>query len=106
MEVHCYLAWDAETREAALFDTGWSAEPILKEIQEHGLTLKHLFITHTHHDHIAALTPMWKQFPDVELHSSSPTRRNASNRPEQVVELGTLQITARTPGHATMGQHT
>ena len=105
MEVHCYLAWDAETRETALFDTGWSAEPILKEIQEHGLTLKHLFITHTHHDHIAALTPMRKQFPDVELHSSSPNApEHQRNRPEQVVGLGALQITAReTPGHADDG---
>ena len=52
MEVHCYLVWDAATREAALFDTGWSDEPILALLQENELTLKHLFITHTHHDHV------------------------------------------------------
>src|SRR5262249_28461337 len=27
--VHCYLAWDEVTREAAVFDTGWDAAPIL-----------------------------------------------------------------------------
>jgi len=105
MEVHCYLAWDAETREAALFDTGWSPEPILKEIQEHGLSLKHLFITHTHHDHIAALTPVRKLFPEVELHSSSPNApEQQRNHPDQFVELGALQINVReTPGHADDG---
>ena len=105
MEVHCYLVWDAETREAALFDTGWSAEPILKEIQEHDLSLNHLFITHTHHDHIAALTQIRKLYPEVELHSSSPNApERQRNCADQVVELGVLQITAReTPGHADDG---
>ena len=39
MEVHCYLVWDDATREAALFDTGWSADPILALLQEKKLTL-------------------------------------------------------------------
>ena len=105
MEVHCYLLWDAATREAALFDTGWSAEPILALLQENELTLKHLFITHTHHDHIAAMTPIRKQFPDLALHSSSPNApEEQRNQPGQAVELGGLQITSReTPGHADDG---
>ena len=105
MEAHCYLLWDAATREAALFDTGWSAEPILALLQENELTLKHLFITHTHHDHIAAMTPIREQFPDLALHSSSPNApEEQRNQPGQVVELGSLQITSReTPGHADDG---
>ncbi len=105
MEVHCYLVWDDATREAALFDTGWSADPILALLQENELTLKRLFITHTHHDHVAALTPIRKQFPDLALHSSSPNApKGQRNQPGQVVELGSLQITSReTPGHADDG---
>ena len=34
MEVHCYLVWDEETLEAALFDTGWNHEPILELIKK------------------------------------------------------------------------
>ena len=34
IEVHCYLVWDEVSREAALFDTGWDAAPILKLIAE------------------------------------------------------------------------
>ncbi len=105
MEVHCYLVWDAATREAALFDTGWSDEPILALLQENELTLTHLFITHTHHDHVAAMTPIRKQFPNLALHSSSPNApEEQRNQPGQVVELGGLQITSReTPGHADDG---
>ena len=105
MEVHCYLVWDAATREAALFDTGWSDEPILALLQENELTLTHLFITHTHHDHVAAMTPIRKQFPDLALNSSSPNApEEQRNQPGQIVELGGLQITSReTPGHADDG---
>ena len=105
MEVHCYLVWDATTREAALFDTGWSADPIVALLDENDLTLKRLFITHTHHDHVAALTTIRKQFPDVVLHSSSPNAPDEQrNKPGQVIELGGLQVTSReTPGHADDG---
>ena len=105
MEVHCYLVWDTASGEAGLFDTGWSAEPIVTLLNENNLTLKHLFITHTHHDHIGALTPLRKQFPDAALHSSSPNAPDDQrNKPGQVTELGSLQITTReTPGHADDG---
>ena len=53
--VHCYLVWDEVTREAAVFDTGWDAAPILKMVEENQLQLKHVFITHTHPDHMAGL---------------------------------------------------
>src|SRR5262249_16937346 len=52
--VNCYLIWDEVSREAALFDTGWEAKPILDLIEENQLALRHIFITHTHDDHIAA----------------------------------------------------
>jgi hypothetical protein len=44
MAVHAYLVWDEVTREAAVFDTGFDAAPILALIDEHGLQLKHIFI--------------------------------------------------------------
>src|SRR5262245_24255206 len=44
--VNCYLVWDEATRDAALFDTGWEAKPVLAAISENQLQLRHLFITH------------------------------------------------------------
>jgi hydroxyacylglutathione hydrolase len=55
MTVNAYLVWDAATREAALFDTGANARPALNFLAKEKLTLKYLFITHTHTDHIADL---------------------------------------------------
>jgi len=105
MAVHCYLVWDEVTREAALFDTGWNADPIFDIIAANGLAPQHLFITHSHTDHIAALDAVRARFPKIHLHTGSrsapPQHRN---RPGDFVHLGSLRITHRdTPGHAEDG---
>jgi len=103
--VNCYLIWDEVSREAALFDTGWDAQPILKTLDENQLTLRHLFITHTHDDHIAALAAIREKFPKVRLHSSSKNAPvDQRNRANDFIHLGSLRITNRpTPGHAEEG---
>jgi len=55
MAVNSYLVWDDKTKLAAAFDTGASAEGILDMVESEGLTLRYIFITHTHDDHIADL---------------------------------------------------
>lgn len=105
MAVHCYLVWDEVTREAALFDTGWNAEVIFKLIDENQLSLKHLFLTHGHHDHIAALDPIRARFPKLFLHTDTKAAPpQHKNRRNDCLHLGSLRITNReTPGHAEDG---
>ncbi len=103
--VHCYLVWDEVSREAALFDTGLDAVPVLETLDSEGLTLKHVFITHSHYDHIEALPQIRGRFPKVRVHSGSknapPEQRIRSN---DFIHLGSLRITNRdTPGHAEDG---
>jgi glyoxylase-like metal-dependent hydrolase (beta-lactamase superfamily II) len=105
MAVNCYLAWDEVSREAALFDTGWEAEPILNLIKENQLQLRHIFITHGHEDHVAALGGVREQFPKARLHSGAKNAPvDQRNRPTDFIHLGSLRITHRdTPGHAEDG---
>ncbi|MEI7728320.1 MAG: MBL fold metallo-hydrolase [Verrucomicrobiota bacterium] len=103
--VHCYLIWDEVTREAALFDTGLTPEPIFQAIQENDLQLKHLFITHSHFDHQQCLPAIREKFPRALLHTGAkealPQHRNRAN---DFLHLGSLRITNRdTPGHAEDG---
>jgi glyoxylase-like metal-dependent hydrolase (beta-lactamase superfamily II) len=105
LAVHCYLAWDEGSREAALFDTGWDAAPIFQLIEENGLTLRHLFLTHMHEDHVAVLGEVRAKFPKTHLHTSAksapPQHRNRAN---DFVHLGSLRLTNRdTPGHTEDG---
>lgn len=105
MTTNCYLVWDEATREAALFDTGFDAAPIFALIDQHGLELKHLFFTHSHHDHMAALGDVRKRFPKVKIHSDiqgAPVDQR--NRRNDCIQLGSLRITNReTPGHSEDG---
>jgi glyoxylase-like metal-dependent hydrolase (beta-lactamase superfamily II) len=103
--VNAYVVWDEVTREAAIFDTGWDAAPLLALVSENQLQLKHVFLTHTHEDHIAALKQLREAHPKVRLHSSAkgapPDQRNRAN---DFIHLGSLRITNRdTPGHAEDG---
>lgn len=104
-EVHCYLIWDEVTREAALFDTGWDAAPVLKIVQDEQLQFKHLFITHAHHDHVSGMTKLRDLFPKLLLHTDSKSAPpQHKNRRNDCVHLGSLRITNRdTPGHAEDG---
>jgi hydroxyacylglutathione hydrolase len=105
MAVNCYLVWDEVYRDAAVFDTGWDAQPVFELIEQNQLQLRHVFITHTHEDHVAALGAIREKFPKVRLHSTSRTGPvDQRNRPNDFIHLGSLRITHRdTPGHAEDG---
>ena len=55
MFVNAYLAWDVESKAAIAFDTGSDASDMIALLHERDLTLKAIFLTHTHPDHIADL---------------------------------------------------
>ena len=55
MTVNSYLVWDSRDRIAAAFDTGATSEAMLDLVRAERLTLRYIFITHTHDDHIADL---------------------------------------------------
>jgi hydroxyacylglutathione hydrolase len=105
MTVNCYLVWDEVSRDAALFDTGFDAAPIFKLIDENGLNLKHLFITHLHGDHVAALETIRAKYPKIFMHVNSTTvPPQHRTRKNDFISLGSLRITNReTPGHADEG---
>jgi hydroxyacylglutathione hydrolase len=103
--VNNYLVWDEVSREAAVFDTGWDAQPAIAVIEENKLQLRHIFLTHTHEDHIAGLAKLRENFPKAHVHTSAksapPQQRNRAN---DFTHLGSLRITNRdTPGHAEDG---
>lgn len=103
--VNNYLVWDEVNLEAAVFDTGFRAQPALEAIAKNGLTLRHIFITHSHYDHVQALPQYREAWPKARIHSGS---KNAPveqrNKTAEIIHLGGLRITHRdTPGHAEDG---
>jgi len=105
LSVNCYLVWDEVTRDAALFDTGLDAKPILDTIAAEQLQLRHIFITHSHWDHVEVLPKIREAWPKARLHSGSKNAPvDQRNKPSEIVPLGGLRVTYReTPGHAEDG---
>ena len=105
MTVNCYLVWDEATRDAAVFDTGFDAKPVLDCLAKNQLQLRHVFITHSHYDHVERLSQIREAFPKARLHSGSRSAPvDQRNKPNEIVHLGGLRITHReTPGHADDG---
>jgi glyoxylase-like metal-dependent hydrolase (beta-lactamase superfamily II) len=105
LTVNCYLVWDEATREAALFDTGLDARAILDTITTEQLQLRHIFITHSHWDHVEALPKIREVWPKARLHSGSKNAPvDQRNKTAEIVPLGGLRVTYReTPGHAEDG---
>ena len=103
--VNCYLVWDEVTRDAALFDTGLDAKPVLDTVAAEQLQLRHIFITHSHWDHVQSLPKIREAWPKVRLHSGSQNAPvDQRNKTAEIVHLGGLRVTHReTPGHAEDG---
>jgi hydroxyacylglutathione hydrolase len=105
MLVNCYLVWDEVQRDAALFDTGLDAQPVLDVIAQEGLVLRHIFLTHSHYDHVQELPKIREAFPKARVHSGSKNAPvDQRNKNAEIIHLGGLRITHReTPGHAEDG---
>ncbi len=55
MENYVYFVGDKKKREIAVIDPGWEADTILKMAEKEGMKITHIFVTHTHFDHVNAL---------------------------------------------------
>ncbi len=102
MLVNAYLVWDPATGEAAIFDTGADASPLIAEIVHRGLKPKTVYITHTHPDHIAALSAFSKL--EVVTHRLEPVAGARLIEEGFTAKIGSLHLSARlTCGHAVAG---
>ena len=104
-EVNSFVIWDPVNKEAAIFDTGWFAESIFDLVESGGLKVRHLFITHMHGDHVAAMGPIRKRWPEIKTYSNNEGAPEKTRvKTGEAVGVGSLGVTARlTPGHAIDG---
>ena len=122
LQENCYLLADSHTQEAALIDPGDEAARLLEALDAQGLTLRAVWLTHAHFDHVGAVADILERYPvPLYLHpADAPLLAHASasaarwgiplKQPPadflpledgQILALGSLQAHCLfTPGHA------
>ena len=63
----CYLlVYGTETKQTVLIDAGCSPGQIIRDLDERGLSLDYILLTHTHMDHTFSLAELIKRYPAVK----------------------------------------
>lgn len=120
IKTNCYVVWNQDTKEALVFDPGDSSQKIYDFLVRNNLSLKAIFFTHGHFDHISAATKLVnlthattyiskeeeKLVADANLNCSAMFGKPISFIPEELIldgqvlsYLGTTIKVIETPGH-------
>lgn len=67
MQVNCYLVYDEESKKAFMVDPGGVSAGLLEAVDERGLDMEYIILTHGHGDHIGGIPAYRKTFPDCKL---------------------------------------
>jgi hydroxyacylglutathione hydrolase len=101
-----YLIADEETLEAAVVDSSYNADALIKEIKKQGFQLKYIISTHGHSDHTAgnrALKRSFKQAKTVaQKQSHDQTDAKVDDGDQLKIGAVTIQV-IYTPGHTQDG---
>ncbi|MEM7697895.1 MAG: MBL fold metallo-hydrolase [Verrucomicrobiota bacterium] len=106
MRVNAFLVWDPKTCEAAVFDTGTSADGLIEKATQESLTIGQIFLTHTHNDHIADLDRLRAAAPEASLYANveEPWPGADTFSAGTRFSIGELQVeTFLTSGHSVGG---
>ena len=108
---NCYIVGSEKTKEGIIIDPGDDANQILGTVEELGLTIKLIVITHGHVDHVSALDEVREATgAEAAIHANDAEGRK--EEPEKLkflnggdtIEVGELRFTViHTPGHSAGG---
>lgn len=126
IETNTYIVADPSSREAVVIDPAWDGEWIARRASQRGWTIRQLWLTHAHFDHLAGVAGVARQVapaPPVALHPldlplwslnggaglfglqvDPGPRPSISLEAGQVLQVGGLRFEVRhvpghTPGH-------
>jgi len=98
-----YIIADEETREAAVVDSSYNADEIIKTIKTQKLQLKYIINTHGHSDHTAGNTELQSIFgAKIVAHKQSKIQPDLPVNESDILNVGKISVKIiYTPGHTT-----
>lgn len=88
LQTNCYLAIDEKTNKAAIIDPGAQSEYLIKEIENLGIQIDVILLTHCHFDHNGAVVDLKEKYKvDVYLNKAE----------EEFMEIDTTGIFGKLP---------
>jgi glyoxylase-like metal-dependent hydrolase (beta-lactamase superfamily II) len=69
LDTNCYLVWDDadDTKEAFIVDPADFTDEVRAVIEDEGLSLKYVILTHGHGDHVGGVNAVLAAFPGAKL---------------------------------------
>ena len=96
-----YLIADEKTKEAAVVDSSYNAEEIIKILKTQNLRLKYVINTHGHSDHTVGNTELKSIFgAKIVVHKLSKVNCDVWVEDGDVIKIGSISLKIiYTPGH-------
>jgi hydroxyacylglutathione hydrolase len=101
-----YLVADAESLEAAVVDSSYNADALIKTIKKQGFQLKYVINTHGHSDHTAGNHKLKQTFTAAKTVAYKQSREQTDIKVDDGDQLEIGKVTIQviyTPGHTQDG---
>lgn len=99
-EANLYIVACPETRRAALIDAGGFRPEVVEFVEDAGLQVKTIFLTHRHYDHMEGLNKYLKEFGKAAVISGGAGQFGDRARHGDVFQIGNIEARiVDTSGH-------
>ena len=106
MSVNSHVVFHQDSKKALIFDTGTNCNSLVSFIEEDGLKVDSILLTHTHRDHIYCLEQLRIHFPSIDIfvHKSEQLVATIPIEENFKLRMGAIQLnTLHTHGHSVGG---
>jgi len=80
IRTNCYLLEDEQTKAAAIIDPGDDAHRILALVEQEGVTVEYILLTHGHYDHTTAVPALHSALPSAQIYIHEADANGAGSK--------------------------